>query len=191
METPLKISFNNVDHSDAVETRIREEVGKLERFFERITACHVAVEAPNRHGRKGTLYKVRIDIEVPGSSIIVDRAGPQNHAHEDIYVAIRDSFAAARRQLEDHARKARGDIKQHEVPRHGVVSKLIAEQDFGFVALPDGREVYFHRNAVVDDGFDGLAIGTEVRIEYAQNESEKGPQATTVRPVGKHHIVGR
>jgi cold shock CspA family protein len=99
--------------------------------------------------------------------------------HEDIYVAIRDSFAVARRQLEDHARKQRGDIKQHEVPVHGSVSRVIAEEDHGFVALPDGREVYFHRNAVVDGGFAALKVGGEVRIEHATCESEKGAQATT------------
>ena len=189
METPLKISFNNVDHSDAVETRIREEADKLERFFDRIVSCRIAVEAPNQHGRKGKLYQIRIDIEVPGSSIIVNRAGPQNHAHEDIYVAIRDSFAAARRQLEDHARKARGDIKRHEVPQHGTVARVIAEEDYGFVALSDGREVYFHRNSVVGGRFEDLEVGAEVRVEYAADESEKGPQATTVRPVGKHHLA--
>ena len=189
METPLKISFNNVDHSDAVETRIREEVNKLERFFDRIISCRVAVEAPNRHGRKGKLYQIRIDLEVPGNSIIVDRAKPQSHAHEDVYVAIRDAFMAARRQLEDHARKARADVKHHEIPVHGTVAKLIAEEDYGFVALPDGREIYFHRNAVVDNGFDHLAVGGDVRIEYAEGESDKGPQATTVRPIGKHHLA--
>jgi cold shock CspA family protein len=191
METPLQVTFTNVDHSDAVEARIREEVDKLERFYERITACRVAVEAPHRHGRKGTLYKVRIDLEAPGNSIIVDRAGPQDHAHEDIYVAIRDSFAAARRRLEDHARKQRGDVKQHAVPVHGTVARLIAEEGYGFVELADGQEIYFHRNAVVDGGFDKLRTGAEVRVEYVLGESGKGPQATTVAPIGKHHLVDR
>jgi cold shock CspA family protein/ribosome-associated translation inhibitor RaiA len=191
METEPIVSFHNVDHSDAVETRIRDEIGKLERFYPRITSCRVAVEAPHRRGHKGTLYKVRIDLGVPGNAIIVDRAGPQNHAHEDVYVAIRDSFAAAQRQLEDHARMQRGDIKHHDVPIHGVVVRLFADEDYGFVELPDGREIYFHRNAVVDDGFDRLTVGSEVRIEYATAESDKGPQASTVRPIGKHHLVDR
>jgi ribosome-associated translation inhibitor RaiA len=143
METPLKITFHNVDHSDAVEARIRNEVDKLERFHPRITGCRVAVEAPHRHGRKGTLYKIRIDLDVPGNALIVDRAGPQDHAHEDIYVAIRDSFAAARRQLEDHARKQRGDIKQHEVPVHGTVARIIAEGDYGFIACPTAARSIF------------------------------------------------
>lgn len=116
METEPKITFVNVDHSDAVETRLLEEITKLERFHPRITACRVAVEAPHRRGHKGALYEVHIDVEVPGGSVIVDRAGPRNDAHEDIYVAIRDSFAAARRQLEDHARRQRGDVKHHEIP---------------------------------------------------------------------------
>jgi hypothetical protein len=50
---------------------------------------------------------------VPGKDVVVDRAGSLDHAHEDVYVAIRDAFDAAARRLEDHARKMRGDVKNH------------------------------------------------------------------------------
>ena len=114
MQSPLNISFRNMDPSEAIETRVREKAEKLERLYDRIISCEVVVEAPHRNHQKGKLYDVRINLSVPGDDIIVGRTGPQNHAHEDVYVAIRDAFAAAGRQLEDHVRKMRGDVKSHD-----------------------------------------------------------------------------
>jgi cold shock CspA family protein len=189
MQLPVQISFRGVAHSDAVEASIRERAGRLEQFYDRITSCRVIVESPHAHHHKGNLYHVRIDLTVPGAEIVVRRDPEEHHAHEDIYVAVRDAFDAARRQLEDHVRRARGDIKSHEAPRHGRVSKLFAGDGYGIIETPDGREIYFHRNSVVGDVFSRIAIGQEVRFVAAEGESEKGPQATTVHLVGKHHIV--
>lgn len=100
--------------SDAVEAEVRDRAAKLEQFFDRITSCRVVVELPHQHHRKGKLYQVRIDITVPGREIAVTHEGPQNHAHEDVYVAIRDAFNAAGRRLEDYARQRRGKVKRHE-----------------------------------------------------------------------------
>ena len=113
MQIPLQISFRNMDPSPAVEARIRKKAEKLERFHDRIIGCTVVVEAPHRHQHKGKLYSVRVDISVPGKDVIVDRAKPEDQAHEDVYVAIRDAFNAAARRLEDQARKMRGDVKTH------------------------------------------------------------------------------
>ena len=115
MQTPLSVTFHNMERSDAVEARIREKVDKLETFHDRITSCHVVVEAPHRRHHKGKRYKVEIVLEVPGGEIAVSRAPGKNFAHEDIYVAIRDSFAAAQRQLQDHAQRQRGEVKTHEI----------------------------------------------------------------------------
>ena len=113
MQVPLQISFRNMDPSPSIEEVVREKAGKLERFFDRIVSCHVTVEAPHRHQHKGKLYKVRIDIGMPGKDVHVNQEGPKNQAHEDVYVAIRDAFDAAVRQLEDNARRMRGDVKSH------------------------------------------------------------------------------
>lgn len=189
MQIPLELAFHNMDRSDAVEANVRERVAKLERYFDRIIGCRVVIEAPHKHSRKGKMYEVRIDISVPGKEILVNRNGPKNHAHEDVYVAIRDAFSAAARQLEDHARKARGDVKTHEAPPHGKVVRLFPEEGYGFVGLSDGREIYFHKNSVVNDQFDQLEVGAEVRVAIAYDESPQGPQASTVTPIGKHHLV--
>jgi ribosomal subunit interface protein len=111
MQVPLQISFRNMDPSPAVEAIVREKAAKLDRFFERIVSCDVTIEAPHRHHHKGKRYKVRIDVGMPGNDVHVNQEGPKNQAHDDVYVAIRDAFDAAVRQLEDHARKLRGDVK--------------------------------------------------------------------------------
>lgn len=112
MQIPLQITIRDVEHSEALETRIRDKVAKLEEFSKHIISCRVVVEVPHKHHHQGKQFNVRIDIGVPGSEIVVNR----DHA-EDVYVALRDTFDAAKRQLEDYARKIRGDIKAHEPRR--------------------------------------------------------------------------
>jgi ribosomal subunit interface protein len=187
MQLPIEIAFQNMDPSPAVEARVREKAAVLERFSDRIVHCRVVIEAPHRHSRKGNRYAVRITVAVPGREIAVSRSGPRDQAHQDVYVAVRDAFNAMRRRLEDHARTRRGDVKTHEPPPHGRVERLFAAEGYGFIVAADGREIYFHRNSVLNDGFDALAVGDEVR--FAEEDGEKGSQASTVVPVGKHHIV--
>jgi len=190
MKLPLQISFRNMDPSPAIEAAIRERAERLDRFFGRVMACRVVVQAPHQHKRKGKLYGVRIDLTVPGEEIAVTHTRPQDQAHEDVYVAIRDAFNAAGRLLEDHARKFRGDVKTPELPLHGKVLRLFPYEGYGFIETADGQEIYFHRNSVTGRGFDRLAIGAEVRLVVAEGEGRQGPQASTVTAVGKHHITG-
>jgi ribosomal subunit interface protein len=113
MQTPLQITIRDMEHSDALETHIRDKAGKLEEFFNHIMSCRVVVEVPHKHQHQGKQFNVRIDIGVPGSEIVVNR----DHA-EDVYIALRDAFDAAKRQLEDYARKIRGDVKTHAPKNH-------------------------------------------------------------------------
>lgn len=115
MQIPLQITYRDMDPSDAVSANIREKAEKIEHFAD-ITSCRVTVEAPHKHHHKGRLFAVKIDITVPGEEIVVTRSPDQHHAHEDIYVAIRDAFNAAKRQLEDYIRRRRGEVKHHEQP---------------------------------------------------------------------------
>ena len=189
MVLPLQITFRHMDPSPAVEASIREHAARLDRFADRIMACRVVVEAPHKHRWKGRLYDIRVDLTLPGEEIPVTRTGPQDHAHEDIYVAIRDAFDAAARLLEDHARRFRGDVKTHEPPLHGTVARLFPYEGYGFIALSDGNEIYFHKNSVTGAGFDKLEVGAEVRVSLQLGESEHGPQASTVTALGKHHHI--
>lgn len=187
MQLPLQITFRGMDASDTIEGQIRQRAEELERFHGRITACRVVVESAHRHHRQGRIYHVRVELTVPGGDIVVKRDPPEHHAHEEIHVAIRDAFDATRRQLEDHVRRSRGQTKAHELPDYGRIARLFPDQGYGFIAAADGQEIYMHRNSVLDDGFDKLRVGDEVRYVTHPSEGEKGAQASTVIAVGKHH----
>jgi ribosomal subunit interface protein len=111
MQTPLQITFRHLDSSAALEARIREHVERLERFHDRITGCHVVVEAPPAHRNKGAPFDVKIDVSVPGSEIAVRSRHAEREEHMDVYVALRDAFDSVRRLLQDYASERRSDIK--------------------------------------------------------------------------------
>ncbi|MCA3130880.1 MAG: HPF/RaiA family ribosome-associated protein [Betaproteobacteria bacterium] len=109
MQTQLQITFRDTPHSDALENHIREKVRKLESIFDHIQGCHVTVEQPHRHKHQGKHFCVHIDLRVPGSELVANL-----HHHEDPYVALRDAFDAAKRQLEDYTQRLRGEVKRHD-----------------------------------------------------------------------------
>ncbi|HSD70330.1 MAG TPA: HPF/RaiA family ribosome-associated protein [Woeseiaceae bacterium] len=188
MQLPLEITFDNIDPSPALEAEIRRRAGKLERFAGDIVSCRVTVSAPHQHHRHGRLFRVSVDVRLPGSEIVVNREPSEHHAHEDVYVAIRDAFNAARRQVQDVVRKRRGDVKTHEVPPHGFISVINADADYGRITTPQGREIYFHRNSIVGKNFTDLKVGDAVR--FSEEPGERGPQATSVQAIGKHRVAG-
>lgn len=114
MELPLQITFRNMDRSEWVEASVRRRADELDRFFHRITACRVIVEATSRSRHKGKTYRVRVDLTVPGDEIVVKRDPPKRAEREDIRVAIRDAFAAAARRLKDHAGRKRDKTRSRQ-----------------------------------------------------------------------------
>jgi ribosomal subunit interface protein len=119
MPLPLQVTFRGLSRSEAVEARVRAKVDKLEQLFERITACRVVIEAPHQHHHKGRIYSVSVDVSIPD--------GSNNHAHEDVYVALRDAFDSLGRRLREHARRARGDVKRHTTGRRHAGDQLSRE----------------------------------------------------------------
>lgn len=108
MANQIQITLRQVERSDALESRIRRSVQKLERVYGGILGSRIVIEAPHHHQRQGRQFVVRVGIKVPGGEIIVNR----DH-HEDPYVALRDAFEAAGRQVEDYVRRRRGEVKSH------------------------------------------------------------------------------
>jgi ribosome-associated translation inhibitor RaiA len=109
MQVPLQVAFDGVQHSDAVEARIREEVEKLEQFNGKIVSARVVVAKPQRRHHKGDTFQIRVYLVVPDvPDIAVTRDPAADGAHEDVYVTIRDAFKTARRQLQDAAAKRTG-----------------------------------------------------------------------------------
>jgi len=108
MTFPLQIQFHSLSPSEAIETKVRDHFERLERFSDRIQKCHVWIEKPTGHHRKGWLYKVQARLTVPGEEIVISQP-----AEEDVGAAIRNAFDATRRKLEDHERRLRGRLKSH------------------------------------------------------------------------------
>jgi cold shock CspA family protein/ribosome-associated translation inhibitor RaiA len=189
MQVPLQITYRRCDPSESLNTLLREKTLELERFFPRITGCHVFVERPGNHHRKGkgAHYRVRVELTVPGGILVVSKDPALRMMREDAFLAASDAFREIRRQLQDHVHKLRRQVKSSVRSPHARVAQLRPELGFGFLQTPDGREVYFHRASVLDDAFERLEVGAEVR--FFEELGDKGPQASTVQVVGRggHH----
>lgn len=203
MKNPLQITFRNVEPSATVEGWIREEARKLDEFYNGIMGCRVVIELPNRRHRWGNLHHVRIDLTVRGGELVVKRE-PNLHSsiqkrreqrvvkhldlnvpHRELRQAIDDAFKAMGRRLQDYAGRQGGQVKTHEPAPHARVSKLFPSEGYGFLETPGGREIYFHKNSVLREGFTRLKIGTAVN--FVEEKGEKGPQASTVKLVRHPH----
>ena len=111
MQKALQVVFRGIEHSDAVEVNIREKMGKLERYCDSITSCRVVVDKPHNRHSKGELYHITIDLAVPNETIVVDHDQHDNESHGDVYIAIRDAFNAAERQLKSSAGRQRKNLR--------------------------------------------------------------------------------
>lgn len=203
MIKPVQVTFRNMEPLETLEDTIRARAAGLETFYPDIVGCRVLVETPHRHREHGQHVRVRIELSLPGEDVIVsheptlhgtlkDVEEEAHHKDDDVEavhkyadVAVRQAFDAARRRLQDVARRQRGDVKTHEAPDHGRVVSL--GDDHGFIETSDGRHVYFHRASVLDDGLSRLAVGSDVA--FVEDTGDEGPQASTVRVLGKHHYV--
>jgi cold shock CspA family protein/ribosome-associated translation inhibitor RaiA len=181
MEFPLDITFRDMESSPAIEETVRRWAEKLGRIYDRIIRCHVIIERPHQHHRQGQRLRVAVVLSVPGPDIAVSRNTGRLGEHEDLHVAIRDAFLAARRQLEDRVRRMRQDVKTRVRPTHGRVTYLDAEGEWGYLDA-EGRQVYFHRNAIFNGG--ELRVGDEVWFD--EEAGREGPQASTVHAIGNH-----
>lgn len=184
---PLQITFRDLEKSEALESRIREQVDKLGHFYTGINSCRVTVEKLHKHHHQGNHFHVRVDIKTTGHELLAGREPDQNQAYTDVYVAVRDAFKAMRRQLEDLVRQQQGQVKHHAQRPHGHVTEISPDKRFGRIESVDGRWLNFHRNSLIGEDLDKLQEGTPVY--YIEDMGEDGPYASSVYPVGKHHIL--
>lgn len=181
MQTPLEIAFHNLQSSAHIEADIRERAGKLERLYDRLTACRVTVEANHKQHRTGNLFDVHIVMTVPGQELVVTREPRKaklRYADPDIHTSIRAAFKAAERQLKEFKRKLRGEVKPHDAQFQGQVSQLYPAEDHGFILTSTGTQLYFHRNALMEGTLDALQRGTPVH--YVEIDGDTGPLASKV-----------
>jgi len=185
MQIRPEIKFHAVDRSPWVEAYIGERVQRLERFAEGITSCHVTLTQEQASHTKGNRYSVMVEVRLPpNNDLAVRKMKDIRDMPAQLPALINLAFGAIERQLKKAAalrreEKLRADGEQP----HGMVEKLFAE-GYGFIrTVDDDRQYYFHRNSVLHDDFERLAVGTEVR--FSAEEGDKGPQASSVQIVSK------
>lgn len=187
METPLEIDFQGMDAKAELRSAIAKHVAQLEERCGRITAGRVVLKAPGGHHRTGGLFDINIRLALPdGREVNIDRTPQNDERYSDLDFALNDAFKRARRQLQDHTRRMQGEVKLHEGEPIGTVSELDPLGEFGFLETADGREIYFHKNSVLNNSYAELSVGT--RVTFAEEMGEKGPQASTVKLMGKHKL---
>jgi cold shock CspA family protein len=187
METPVKIDFQSMEAKPDVRATIARHVALLEERFGRVTAGRIVLKGPGGHHRTGGLYEINIRLALPdGREVNIGRTPQNDERYADLNFALNDAFKRARRQLQDEVRKLQGEVKQHYSPPIGTVSELDPLGEFGFLATEDGREIYFNRNSVLNGDFARLAVGS--RVTFAEEMGDKGPQASTVKLMGKHGL---
>jgi cold shock CspA family protein len=187
VETPVHIDFEGEGASPSFSPMIEDHVAQLEKRFGRVTSCRVALKAPSHHHRTG-IFEVHIHLSLPnGREVKVSRTSQDDERYTNPKFAIGDAFKRARRQLQDHVRRLQGQVKRHEGSPVGTVTKLDQEKGFGFLEASDGREIYFHQNSVLNGAFGRLKLGT--RVSFSEEIGEKGPQASTVKLLGKHGLL--
>ena len=183
MQRELDITWRNLDPSAALEADIQGHLARLETIFPDLLRCHVVVDRPHRRRGQGNLYDLRIVLTLPGRELVVSRSPAERHAHEDAFVAIRDTFASAERMLQREADLLRGDVKAHDRPPEGAVKELDLDGHFGFITGDDGRLLWFHESALVGSRFEALNVGD--RVSFVEGSAEPEPdheaQASTVR----------
>jgi cold shock CspA family protein len=185
MQSPVQIDFQGMKAQEAVRSAIEGHVAELEQRFGRVTACRVVLKAPSEHHRTGGLYEINIRLTLPdGKEVNIGRTPRADERHADLSFALNDAFKRARRQLQDKVRRLQGDVKMHDTQPVGTVKSI--GEEFGFLESADGREIYFHRNSVLDGAFSRLKVGS--RVSFAEEAGEKGPQASTVHLLGKHAL---
>ena len=187
MQTPVQIDFQGMPATPALQGTIAKHVADLEERYGRVTACRIVLKGPGGRHQTGGLYEVHIRLVLPnGREVDVGRTPKADERHSDLPFAINDAFKRARRRLQDQARRMQGQVKPHEGPPAGTVVRLDPSGEFGFLASGGGREIYFHRNSVLNGGFSHLAVGS--RVTFTEEAGEKGPQASTVKRLGKHSL---
>jgi CspA family cold shock protein len=67
----------------------------------------------------------------------------------------------------------------------GIIKKLVEGKDFGFITpdnqQPGEKDIFFHKEALVDVTLSELKEGD--KVSYDVEQSEKGPKAANVRRV--------
>ena len=185
MEIQPEVAFREVPRTDELENEIVEGIERLEEVYPQLVTCRVMVEDETPGRESGNEYRVRLEMSIPNKNVVVDQDHTEAGEFREVDQMIREAFEVGRKRLRKIKELQRRDVKTQELPPHGRIVRLLTDDTgarYGFLMDRDGREIYFHENALSDDlSWDELEIGDEVR--FAAAEGDEGPQASTVAPL--------
>lgn len=184
----LEVSFREVEKTPDLEEVIRTKAAKLERVSRDLVSCRVSVEKPQKNQRTGNPFRVRIELGVPGQDLVVVRESSKGDMRDPVHKVLNRAFTVALRTLKEYKGRVQGEVKAPaESENLALVFRVFRKEGYGFLKTPEGREIYFHRNSVLHNGFERLTLGTGVR--FTEEMGEEGPQATTVQIVDKPGVA--
>jgi cold shock CspA family protein len=185
MDKPFEIVCQGFKPSEAQDVVFQQKVRALERKFGRIASGRLVVRAPSGRHQRGGLYGINIRLRLHGGKEVESSKTPDpDDRYSNFRFALNDAFKRAERQLLMQVDRLEGEVKSKAGQPIGTVARLF--EDHGFIESPEGLEIYFHRNSVLDGAFGKLEVGS--RVAYAEETGEQGPQASTVRLLGKHGL---
>jgi cold shock CspA family protein/ribosome-associated translation inhibitor RaiA len=183
VQSPLEVRSDGIPVVEPLNAEIRSRAARLEEFYHAIVSCRVTLHQPPGHSQKGAPFEVDINLHVPGEQLVVNR-----QRNPELSLAVGSAFDAMERKLEDYVRRSRGFVKEDVKPPRGHIRLLFKAGGYGFIQADDGRDIYFHRNSVLEPGFEALEPGAEVR--FSEEPGDKGPQASTVVLAGHSRLPG-
>ncbi len=191
MRVPLEITFRGIPSDEDIKSLVQQKAAKLEMVAENLISCRVAIEKKQKHPQSGSPYRVRVNMRLPpGREVVVDSGeSGEGYIHDELSTVVREVFDIALRQLKKVSDQQQDEVKEHPMQEtSGIVVRLFTDNGYGFLKTLTGREIFFHRNSVLNKDFERLEVGTGVR--FVEEQGEKGPQASTVQIVDKPGVRG-
>jgi len=140
MPNEFQVVYHNIDQSDALTENVNKRIEKLRRFSHDIIGGRVVLDCPHNNHHKGKVFSVTVEIHTSGKEVIVRQAQHDKPAHEDIYVAVRDAFNAAERQLKATDKKHRKSTLAAE--NFEVMPEASEEENEQLFASEDEETLY-------------------------------------------------
>ncbi|MFK7865751.1 MAG: ribosome-associated translation inhibitor RaiA [Pseudohongiellaceae bacterium] len=116
MTNEIQVVFHNIEQSEAIQEAVHKRIEKLERYCSQIIGGRVVLDSPHNNHHKGKVYSVGLEVHTPQLEVRVNQDQHDNHAHEDLYIAIRDAFNVAERQLKSVDKKHRATPLKLDTP---------------------------------------------------------------------------
>lgn len=172
----LQVEGRNMTIRPEWQKKIENEKDKLSRYHaDLVHHLRVSVESTSQQREGG--YALRMVASVSNDTVVVKRKG------ENGMKMIVEAFDVLRLQLKELQRKRRQEVKAPEpagaIQATGTIKSLYPFESYGFIVTGDGREIYFHENALKGLTMEQLVEGDHVR--FGESEGDKGPCASWVK----------